>query len=142
MFLICTQAVSNMFLICLQYVPQIWTRGLFGRFDSWCTVIDAVSIRVNNGVCIDFSRDPPAYVADQIAQCVRRWRWRRVEGRFPHLVQGGGGHGAFMGPIFKLLKEKGYDGTVSLELFSQYWWDKDPKETLRVGYERVAEIVN
>ena len=42
----------------------------------------------------------------------------------------------------KLLKEKGYDGTVSLELFSQYWWDKDPKETLRVGYERVAEIVN
>ena len=29
----------------------------------------------------------------------------------------------------KLLKEKGYDGTVSLELFSQYWWDKDPKET-------------
>ena len=33
----------------------------------------------------------------------------------------------------KLLKEKGYDGTVSLELFNQDWWNKDPKETLRVG---------
>ena len=42
----------------------------------------------------------------------------------------------------KLLKEKGYNGTVSLELFNQDWWNKDPKETLRVGYERVAELVN
>ena len=42
----------------------------------------------------------------------------------------------------KLLKEKGYDGTVSLELFNQDWWVKDPRETLKVGYERVAELVN
>ena len=42
----------------------------------------------------------------------------------------------------KLLKEKGYDGTVSLELFNQDWWGKDPRETLKVGYERVAELVN
>ena len=42
----------------------------------------------------------------------------------------------------KLLKEKGYDGTISLELFNQDWWEKDPRETLKVGYERVAELVN
>ena len=42
----------------------------------------------------------------------------------------------------KLLKKKGYDGTVSLELFNQDWWGKDPRETLKVGYERVAELVN
>ena len=42
----------------------------------------------------------------------------------------------------KILKEKGYDGTVSLELFNQDLWEKDPRETLKVGYERVAELVN
>lgn len=42
----------------------------------------------------------------------------------------------------KLLKQKGYDGTVSLELFNQEWWKKDPRETLKVGFERVAELVN
>ena len=42
----------------------------------------------------------------------------------------------------KLLKEKGYDGTVSLELFNQEWWNKDPRETLKVGIERVFELVN
>ena len=42
----------------------------------------------------------------------------------------------------KLLKEKGYDGTVSLELFNQDWWGKDPRETLKVGFERVTELVN
>ena len=42
----------------------------------------------------------------------------------------------------KILKEKGYDGTVSLELFNEEWWAKDPAETLRVGLERVSALVN
>ena len=42
----------------------------------------------------------------------------------------------------KILKEKGYDGTVSLELFNEKWWAKDPSETLRVGLERVSALVN
>ena len=33
----------------------------------------------------------------------------------------------------KLLKEKGYDGTVSLELFNQDWWAKDPKGNPQSG---------
>ena len=39
-----------------------------------------------------------------------------------------------------ILKEKGYDGTVSLELFNEDWWNKDPKDTLRIGLERVTEL--
>jgi hypothetical protein len=34
----------------------------------------------------------------------------------------------------------GYDGTVSLELFNQSWWELDPKETLRVGLQRMKEL--
>ena len=39
-----------------------------------------------------------------------------------------------------ILKEKGYDGTVSLELFNEDWWNKDPRDTLRIGLERVTEL--
>ena len=42
----------------------------------------------------------------------------------------------------KILRDKGYDGTVSLELFNEEWWAKDPAETLRVGLERVSALVN
>ena len=42
----------------------------------------------------------------------------------------------------KMLKQKGYQGTVSLELFNQKWWNKDPRDTLKIGYERVFGLVN
>lgn len=41
----------------------------------------------------------------------------------------------------QVLKEKGYDKWLSLELFSQEWWDKDPLETAKVGLERMEELV-
>ena len=40
----------------------------------------------------------------------------------------------------ELLKRKGYDGCVSLELFNKELWAKDPAEVLRVGIERVREL--
>lgn len=39
-----------------------------------------------------------------------------------------------------LLKEKGYDKWLSLELFSQQWWDRDPAETAKIGLERMQEL--
>jgi len=36
-----------------------------------------------------------------------------------------------------LLKEKGYDQWLSLELFNDTWWAKDPAETAKVGLERM-----
>jgi len=40
-----------------------------------------------------------------------------------------------------VLREIGYEGTVSLELFNEELWAKDPAEVLKVGYERCAEVL-
>lgn len=39
-----------------------------------------------------------------------------------------------------VLREKGYDKWLSLELFSEYWWDKDPERTARTGLERMRSV--
>ena len=41
-----------------------------------------------------------------------------------------------------VLKNKGYDGTVSLELFNKSLWEKDPAEVLKVGIERMHELLD
>ena len=40
----------------------------------------------------------------------------------------------------KILKEIGYNKTVSLELFNQDWWARDPAETLRIGLSRMKVL--
>jgi sugar phosphate isomerase/epimerase len=40
----------------------------------------------------------------------------------------------------QILKEIGYDKTVSLELFNADWWKRDPEETLRLGLVRMKEL--
>jgi 2-keto-myo-inositol isomerase len=40
----------------------------------------------------------------------------------------------------KVLREIGYDGTVSLELFNADWWAKDPAHTLKTGLERMKTL--
>jgi 2-keto-myo-inositol isomerase len=42
----------------------------------------------------------------------------------------------------EVLKNKGYDGTVSLELFNKSLWEKDPAEVLKVGIERMHELLD
>lgn len=39
-----------------------------------------------------------------------------------------------------VLKAKGYDRWLSLELFSQTWWERDPRETARIGLERMRAV--
>jgi sugar phosphate isomerase/epimerase len=39
-----------------------------------------------------------------------------------------------------ILREKGYDRWLSLELFNAEWWAKDPMETAKVGIERMREL--
>lgn len=41
-----------------------------------------------------------------------------------------------------VLREKGYHGTVSLELFNRELWAKDPREVLKVGIERMHELLD
>jgi len=40
-----------------------------------------------------------------------------------------------------VLREKGYEGTVSLELFNRDLWAQDPREVLKVGIERMRELL-
>lgn len=40
-----------------------------------------------------------------------------------------------------VLKEKGYEGTVSLELFNPELWRQDPQEVLKVGIERMRALL-
>ena len=41
----------------------------------------------------------------------------------------------------EVLRDKGYDGTVSLELFNRELWERDPAEVVRLGIERLREII-
>ena len=39
------------------------------------------------------------------------------------------------------LREMGYQGAVSLELFNKQLWERDPREVLRIGFERLQALV-
>ncbi len=39
-----------------------------------------------------------------------------------------------------ILKEKGYDRWLSLEIFNEHWWNLDPMETATTGLERILEL--
>ncbi|GIX06858.1 MAG: hypothetical protein KatS3mg115_1261 [Candidatus Poribacteria bacterium] len=41
--------------------------------------------------------------------------------------------------IAQRAKRTGYRGYVSLELFNAQWWERDPRETARVGLERLRQ---
>ena len=41
-----------------------------------------------------------------------------------------------------ILRDKGYDGTVSLELFNRELWAQDPSEVLKIGIERMHELLD
>lgn len=41
----------------------------------------------------------------------------------------------------QVLKDIGYQGAVSLELFNHELWSRDPAEVCRVGYERLCQLV-
>ena len=42
----------------------------------------------------------------------------------------------------EVLKEIGYDGTISLELFNSEWWGQKPETTLKVGLDRMRRLVS
>ncbi len=41
-----------------------------------------------------------------------------------------------LGDMLEIIKESGYQGIVSLELFNRTYWEQDPKEVARVGLEK------
>ena len=57
----------------------------------------------------------------------------------PNRVMPGDGPIVLEGEI-SILREIGYEGTVSLELFNPGLWEKDPAEVLAVGIERMRGL--
>lgn len=57
----------------------------------------------------------------------------------PDRVMPGDGPIDLQGEI-ALLREKGYAGTVSLELFNRKLWEQDPDEVLKLGIERMQAL--
>ena len=41
-----------------------------------------------------------------------------------------------------ILREKGYDKWVSLELFNAELWEKDPLEVAKIGIEKMRELLS
>ena len=41
----------------------------------------------------------------------------------------------------RILRDKGYDKWISLELFNADWWAKDPNEVARIGIEKMRELL-
>ena len=39
-----------------------------------------------------------------------------------------------------VLKEKGYDRWLSLELFNATLWEQDPRDVAKIGLERMKEV--
>lgn len=42
----------------------------------------------------------------------------------------------------EVLKEIGYEGTVSLELFNPQLWEQDPADVLKIGIEQMRELLS
>ena len=82
------------------FVASAWRLG-------W-TVSSHLTVVTDDGMALDLTRDSPAIVQRAVNRSVWRWRWRRVELRHPHLVQGSGGFGMLISPVFRLLN--GRDG--------------------------------
>jgi len=57
----------------------------------------------------------------------------------PDRVMPGDGH-LDLRRLLTLLKQTGYTGWVSLELFNRDWWQRNPRETARIGLERMREL--
>ena len=70
------------------------------------TVSDAVTVVTDRGRTLLLQEDPPAEVRREVHEAVIRWRWRRIELKYPQLNQRGSGVGGDMRPIWRALAAK------------------------------------
>ena len=43
--------------------------------------------------------------------------------------------------MIAILKEAGYQGVISLELFNPSYWEEDPREVARIGLEKMKSAI-
>ena len=78
------------------FVASAWRLG-------W-RVLDAFTVEADAGAQLDLRRDSPAMVRAMVASAVRRWWWERIERRIPALASGTPGRGAYMQPLWRLMR--------------------------------------
>ena len=69
---------------------------------NW-TVQDAVNCTTDLGRRLNLEVDPPAVIKSEVAETVRRWRWRNLGAKHASLGTGRKGHTPVMQPSWKLL---------------------------------------
>ena len=72
-------------------------------------MIDESTVITDQGRKIDFELDPPKAVEIEVDAAVRRWRWRRIVKQEGSNGSEVAGRGAFMEPIWKLLRSRQHD---------------------------------
>ena len=70
---------------------------------GWRVESAAVAI-LDDATKLNFALDSPAYVKGAVVQSVRRWRWRALESKMPHLSSSGLGLGAWWHPVQSALR--------------------------------------
>ena len=84
-------------------------------------VKDAVRLITDQGRMLQLDLDPPIVIKREVAEAVKRWRWREVEKTMSSLHSAGSGAGAVMAPLWKLLTPKSVNGE----------WTRAHQEALR-----------
>ena len=69
-------------------------------------VHSATQFTTDDGTRIDLVVDSPEYVKGVARKSVDRWRWKRIENKFPVLNSYGRGAGAWWKPILSVLRQK------------------------------------
>ena len=72
-------------------------------------VVDESTVITDLGRTISFELDPPKEVEREVDEAVRRWRWRRIVKHDGSTGVDVAGRGAFMEPIWKLLRSRQND---------------------------------
>ena len=72
-------------------------------------VVDETTVITDQGRTIDFELDPPKAVELEVDEAVRRWRWRRIVKQDGNMDDDIAGRGAFMEPVWQLLRSKQND---------------------------------
>jgi sugar phosphate isomerase/epimerase len=47
-----------------------------------------------------------------------------------------------LGKMISILKDAGYAGVISLELFNPNYWEEDPAEVARIGLEKMQAVLD
>ena len=44
--------------------------------------------------------------------------------------------------MISIVKDAGYEGVISLELFNPSYWEQDPAEIARIGLEKMQAVLD